>query len=120
MQCRSLALKKKKMVPLTNKQDESYENAETCCITEKSLKMNILLIKKNRKATNHCYYTGTCRGAAHSKCNLKYSKTKGIPLIFHNGLNYDYNFIIKELAGNLKSSLPVYLSNKKDKLKKLV
>ena len=35
-------------------------------------------------------------------CNLKYRVPKKIPLAFHNGSNYDYNFIIKELAEEFK------------------
>ena len=31
-------------------------------------------------------------------CNLKYSIPKEIPVVFHNGSNYDSHFIIKELA----------------------
>ena len=31
-------------------------------------------------------------------CDLKYSVPKKIPIAFHNGSNYDYHFIIKELA----------------------
>ena len=42
------------------------------------------------------------RGAAHSICNLKYSVLKKIPIVFHNGSNYDYHFIIKELAEEFK------------------
>ena len=38
------------------------------------------------------------RGAALSLCNLQYSLPKKIPIVFHNGSNYDYHFIIKELA----------------------
>ena len=30
--------------------------------------------------------------------NLKYSVPKEIPIVFHNGSNYDYHFMIKELA----------------------
>ena len=41
---------------------------------------------------------GEYRGAAHSICNLKYIVHKGIPTVFHNGSNYDYHFIMKELV----------------------
>ena len=34
----------------------------------------------------------------HSICNLKYSVSKKIPLVFHNGSYYYYHLIIKELA----------------------
>ena len=41
---------------------------------------------------------GEYRGAAHSICNLTYIVHKGIPAVFHNGSNYDYHFIMKELV----------------------
>ena len=53
--------------------------------------------KKNYKVRNHCHYTGKYRGAAHNICNLRYKVPKEIPLVFHNGSTYDYQFIIKEL-----------------------
>ena len=47
---------------------------------------------------DHCHYTREYRGAEHSICNLKYAVPKKNPIVFHNGSNYDYHFIIKELA----------------------
>ena len=44
------------------------------------------------------HYTGEYRGAVHHICNVKYSVPKVIPLTLHNGSDYDYHFIIKELA----------------------
>ena len=38
----------------------------------------------------------------HSICNLKYRVPKKIPMDFHNRSNYDYHFIIKELAEKFK------------------
>ena len=38
----------------------------------------------------------------YSISNLEYSVSKKIPTVFHNGSNYDYNFIIKELAEDFK------------------
>ena len=61
--------------------------------------------KKYRKVRDHCHYAGEYRGAAHSICNLRYSLPKQIPMVFHNGSNYDYHFIIKELAEELKKQL---------------
>ena len=31
----------------------------------------------------------TCKGAAHSICTLKYNGPKQIPIVLHNGSNYD-------------------------------
>ena len=53
---------------------------------------------KKYEVRDHCHYTGEYRGAADNTCNLKYSATKKIPRVFHNGSNYDYYFIMKELA----------------------
>ena len=36
--------------------------------------------------------------AAHKICNVIYSILKEIHVVFHNGSNYDYHFIINELA----------------------
>ena len=58
----------------------------------------MLNTKKYCKVRDHCHYTGEYRGAAHSLCDLKYSIPKQITIIFHNESNYDYCFIIKELA----------------------
>ena len=51
-------------------------------------------------------------------CNLKYNVPKKIPIVFHNGSNYDYHFIIKDLAEEFKKQftcLGIYLysSNRK-------
>ena len=48
------------------------------------------------------------KGAAHSIGNLKCCVPKKITIVFHNGCNYDYHFIIKELAENLKKNLFAY------------
>ena len=41
----------------------------------------------------------------HNIYNLKYSAPKEIPIVFHNGSNYDHHFIIKELAEEFKNNL---------------
>ena len=59
--------------------------------------------KKHRKVRDHCLYTGKYRGAAHSIFILKYSVPKKISIVFDNGSNYNYHFIIKELAEEFKT-----------------
>ena len=63
--------------------------------------------KKNRKVIDHCHCTGKYRGAAHSICNLKYILPKKASIVVHNGSNYGYQFIIKELAEEFKNNLLV-------------
>ena len=69
---------------------------------KKNLKKYYLKDKKCRKVRDHCHYTGEYRGSAHSICNLKCSVPKKISIVSHNGSNYDYHFIIKELAEEFK------------------
>ena len=58
--------------------------------------------KKYCKVRDHCCYTGKYRGTVHSLCGLKYRVLKKIPLVSHNGSNYNHHFIIKELAEEFK------------------
>ena len=90
--------KKKKMKLLTKEQQESYKNAKICHVCKEKFEKKYLEDKKYHKFTDHSHYTGEYRGAAHSICSLKYNVPEKIPKAFHNRSNYDYHFIIKELA----------------------
>ena len=54
---------------------------------------------------DHDHYTGKYRGAAHSICNLRYKKQEDIPVVIHNGNNYDFHLIITELAKEFTSEI---------------
>ena len=103
--------KNKKVKSLTKEQQESHENAQICYICKEKLENKYLKDKKYRKVTDHCHNTGEYRGDAHSIFNLKYSVPRKIPIIFHIGSNYDYCFIIKELAEEFKNI--IYLFSRK-------
>ena len=55
---------------------------------------------------------GKYRGAAHKICNLNYNAPREIPVIFHNGSNYDYYFIIKGLVKEFEGGLECLGENK--------
>ena len=57
--------------------------------------------KLQKKVRDHCHFTGKCRGVAHCICNLR-QKLPQILVKIHNGSNYDYHIIIKELAEEFK------------------
>ena len=40
--------------------------------------------------------------AAHSICNLIFNVTNEIPVVIHDESNYDYQFIVKELANRFE------------------
>ena len=93
-------LKNKKMKLLTKEKQESYKNSKICYICKEKFENKYLKDKKYLKVRDH--YTVEYKGTAHSICNLKYSVPKKKPIIFHNESNYDYHFIIKELAEEFK------------------
>ena len=80
---------------------------------KKKIENKYLKDKKYCKARNHCHYTGKYRGATHSICNLKYSVPKKFHIVFHDGSNYDYHFIIKELAEEFKKQFTCLGENTK-------
>ena len=68
--------------------------------------------QKHRKVRDHYEYTRKYKGAAHSIRNLKYSVPKKISIAFHNGSNYDYHFMAKELAEEFEKQF-TFLREKK-------
>ena len=84
------------MIPLTDKENKSYEKQKVCYICKKEFSIDD--DTKYQKVRDHCHYTGKFRGAAHSICNLRYKTPKEIPVVFHNSSTYDYHFTIKQLA----------------------
>ena len=71
---------------------------EQCVIYVKKIENKCLKDKKYCKVRDYCHDRGEYRGAVHSICNWKYSMPKDIYIVFHNGSNYDYHFIITELV----------------------
>ena len=71
--------------------------------------------KNYRKVRDHVHYTGKYRGAAHSIYNLKFYVPNEILVVFLNGSNYDYHFIIKELANEFEGQFEC-LGEKKTRL----
>ena len=86
------------MLPLTKEELKSHQDAKACYICGKRILKKLSKSINYRKVRDHCHYTGKYRGAAHSTCNLKFNVPNEIPVVFYNVSNYDYHFIIKELA----------------------
>ena len=102
--------KKKNMIPLTKEEDDDYNKENICYICKKELNNNDTG-SSERKVRDHCHFTGKYRGAAHNTCNLRYKIPTNIPVIFHNGLTYDYHFTIKELASEFEGNFECFGEN---------
>ena len=91
------------MIPLTKEEKKIHLKQKVCYICKKGFNTDDNN-KKYHKVKDHCHYTGKYRGAVHDICNLRYKTLKEIPVVFHNGstYDYDYHFIIKELAEKVK------------------
>ena len=86
-----MSMKQKPMDPLTEQEIIAHSNARTCFICQKSFDDD----EKNIKVRFH--YTGKYRGVPHRVCNLQYKVPKNIPVVFHNGSNYDFHIVIKQI-----------------------
>ena len=84
-------IKPKKMI-FTKEDEKQFDKALDCWICGEEIK------NTNDKVRDHCHYTSRYRGAAHNKCNLNYSKPKGVPVFFHNLSGYDSHLFIRSLA----------------------
>ena len=78
-----------------------------------------------RKVKDYCHYTGEQRDAEYSICNLEYGIPIQITVLFHNGSNYDYHFVIKKLVEEFEGQFPCsrekpFQFQQKKKLKELV
>ena len=87
----------KKTIRLTNKLNKSHEKAKYAAFAEKMLEDKYANDKKYCKVRDNCHYKVKYRSAARSTCILKYSTLTEIHLVFHNGSNCNYHFIIKEI-----------------------
>ena len=101
------------MIPLT-KEEKKIRREQRVCYTCKKGFSTDDDNKKKHKVRDHCHYTEKCRTAAHNICNLRYKTLKEIPVVFHNGSTYDYDFIIKELAEEFEGQFE-YLEENTDK-----
>ena len=61
-------------------------------------------MKKYCRVKDHCNFTAEYTAALHRICDLKYSVSKKFFAAFHNGSNYDYKIIKKELAEELENN----------------
>ena len=85
-------MKENKKVKLTKEQKRDFDYAKVCYMCEK------VFTEDNKKVCEHNHFNGKYRGAACHSCNIKEGKNiRKIPIFFHNGSNYDFHFLIKEL-----------------------
>ena len=87
-----------KPLEMTDEDEESFQRAKECHICKRPY------IIANQGVRDHCHATGKYRGSAHEDCNLNYSMTNKIPVVFHNLQGYDSHFIMQEIGNIVKKN----------------
>ena len=94
------------MLLLAKEELKSHQDAKVCYIC------GVRILKKLSKNINYWkirdHSTSKNRDAAHNICNLKFNVPNEISVVFHNDSNYDYHFIIKELANEFEGLFECY------------
>ena len=98
---------KKPLIPLTNEEEATNIKCNHCHICHRKFIVDEdhQYYQKLREVIDHDHYTGKYKGAAHSICNLRYETQKDIPVVIHNGSNYDFHLLITELAKEFRSNM---------------
>ena len=73
---------------LTKADETNFKNADKCHICNEKYS------EKDIRVRDHCHIAEKYRGSAHQDCNINYTLTDKIPVIFHNLRGYDSHFIM--------------------------
>ena len=95
-----------KPMEITPEEQAQFDGATKCWVCGEHFDVD----QKDHKVRDHCHLTGKYRGAAHNKCNLRLTRSKRIPVLFHNFTNYDNHLFIKVL-GKTKGDIHVIARN---------
>ena len=99
-----------KDLEMTDEDEESFQRAKECHICKTPY------IIANQGVRDHCHATGKYRGSAHESCNLNFSFTNKIPVVFHNLKGYDSHFIMQEIGNIVKKNAYVDKEGKKHEM----
>ena len=105
---------KKKNVTVNKKWTKSHQDAKVCYICRRKVLKKFAKDKNYRKVRDRCHYRDKYSGAVHSICNLKFNAPIEVPVVFHRGSIYDYNFVIKELANEFEGKFELLGENKEN------
>ena len=94
---------------LTHEEWREFNRARKCYICFKEFK------EDNPKVRDHCHYTGSYRGPAHSDCNLRYKIPSYLPFTFYNLSGYDAHLIIRELGKKFDTGKIGVIAENKEK-----
>lgn len=80
------------MEKITKEKRLELNNVKICHVCTKAFKEGDEIV------IDHCHFTSKARTRLHSACNLLLKSPRFLPIVMHNGSNYDFFFILPELA----------------------
>ena len=98
-----------KILPLKERENKSNRKHKLCYLCKDKFNKN--MEKNFCKVRDDFHHTEKVRGSAHLLCNLKYKSKYQILVVFQNGSNYDYHFIIKGFAKEFKGQFECLRKN---------
>ena len=105
-------IEKKKMLMLAKEKLKSHQDTNVCYNCGEQILTKLAKDKIYQDVRDRCHYTGKYRVAVHSICKSKFSVPNEIPVVFRDGSNCDYHFIIKELAHESERQFECRAENK--------
>ena len=104
--------KKIKTATINQKRDKIPSGCNSMLRLRKTFSKIFTNDKNYRKVEDHFHITGKYRGTEHIICKLRFNVPREIPVVFHNGSNYAYRFIIKELVNECERQFECLCENK--------
>ena len=80
-----------KNLVMSEKDKQIFQSGKKCWISDKFFDAGDNNV--------HCHVTGKYRGSTHQSCNINFTLTKKVPVIFHNLRDYDdSNLVMREIS----------------------
>ena len=90
------------MLPPAKKELKRHRDPTACYICGKRFPKKFAKNKNYQKGRNRFHFTDKYGGESHSIWNLRINVSNENSVVFWNVWNYDYHFIIKELANKFE------------------
>ena len=109
---------KKYMLPVKAKELQLHQDSMICYVSWKRFTQRLAKYENVCKVTDHCHFTSKYKGIAHIFSDLWFNMPSKILVVSHNGSNFDYLFIIKELANKFNRGFVCLgkIQNNKEKI----
>ena len=78
---------------------------KVCYIFGKRILQKFAKNKNYPKVRDNCHYTKKYIGPPHSISNLKFNVANKLSVVFQNGSNYDYHFLMKDSAKQVSGKI---------------